>query len=212
MKYEAPNSKCSLCGSQFTRQGMTRHVKSCLKKNLEKKRAKGKPKGFLLLNVADAFNPDYFLYLLVDEKTTLGELDGFLRDIWLECCGHMSAFSFERYVDEMDMRKKVGDAFRLGDNLIYQYDFGSTTELNIRNVGCYGGPMDEKIQIAARNTEPIIPCDQCSAKPAVQICTECIWDEAGWLCEDCAQTHECGEDMFLPVVNSPRTGVCAYAG
>lgn len=191
---------------------MTRHVKSCLKKNLEKKRAKGKPRGFLLLNVADAFNPDYFLYLLVDEKTTLGELDGFLRDIWLECCGHMSAFSFERYVDEMDMRKKVADAFRLGDNLIYQYDFGSTTELNIRNMGRYGGPMDQKIQMAARNTEPIIPCDQCSAKPAVQICTECIWDEAGWLCEDCAQTHECGEDMFLPVVNSPRTGVCAYAG
>jgi hypothetical protein len=32
------------------------------------------------------------------------------------------------------------------------------------------------------------------------------------LSEDCAQTHEFGEDVFLPVVNSPRTGVCAYAG
>ena len=112
----------------------------------------------------------------------------------------------------MDMGQKAADAFEFGSNLINQYDFGSTTELNMRNMGRYRGAMDEKIHIVARNTQPVIPCDQCSAKPAVQICTECIWDEAGRLCADCAQTHECGEDMFLPVVNSPRTGVCAYAG
>ncbi len=211
MEYEAPKSKCELCGSEFARQGMTRHIKSCLKKHLEKKESKHKPQDLLLLHVADAFNPDYFLYLLLGEKTTLNDLDGFLREIWLECCGHMSAFSFERYGDEIDMRQKAADVFEPGSKMVYQYDFGSTTELNIKAMGHYRGPIDQKIQIISRNAQPIIPCDVCSAKPAVQICTECAWD-GGWLCEDCAKTHECDEEMFLPVVNSPRTGVCAYAG
>ena len=211
MEYEVPKSKCEICGSLFARQGMTRHLKSCLKKDLEKKGSGGKPKDLLLLNVSDAPNPDYFLYLLLDEETTLEALDIFLRNIWLECCGHMSSFSVGRYGDEIDMMQKVSGAFEFGDNLTYRYDFGSTTELNIRGMGSYKGLVKEKIQIIARNAPPIIPCDQCSAKPAVQVCTECIWD-GGWLCEDCAKTHDCDEDMFLPVVNSPRTGVCAYMG
>ena len=34
----------------------------------------------------------------------------------------------------------------------------------------------------------------------------------GLLCEDCAKTHEGGEDMLLDVCNSPRMGVCGYTG
>lgn len=211
MEYTAPKSKCGLCGSEFAGRGMTRHLKSCLKKNLEKKGGTGKPKDLLFLKVSDAYNPDYFLYLLLDGKTTLDSLDAFLRDIWVECCGHMSAFSIERYGEEMDMGKKVVKAFEFAGNLIYQYDFGSTTELNIQDLGLYRGTMDKKIQVIARNAEPLIPCDACGAKPAVRICSECM-DDGGWLCEDCAKTHECGEDAFIPVVNSPRTGVCAYEG
>lgn len=29
---------------------------------------------------------------------------------------------------------------------------------------------------------------------------------------DFRKTHECGEDMLLPVVNSPRVGMCDYTG
>jgi hypothetical protein len=28
----------------------------------------------------------------------------------------------------------------------------------------------------------------------------------------CAAKHECGEEMLLPVLNSPRAGVCGYCG
>lgn len=211
MEYEAPKSTCSLCGSEFTRQGITRHIKACLTKHLNRE-SKGKPQELLYLNIFDAYNPDYFLHLLLAEKTTLNHLDAFLRDIWLECCGHMSAFSFQRYGDEIDMRRKAKDIFTPGKKITYQYDFGSTTELMVQARGRYHGAIKGKIQIIARNAQPIIPCDGCNAKPAVEICTECQWNDAGWLCEDCAQTHGCDEEMFLPVVNSPRTGVCAYTG
>ena len=112
------------------------------------------------------------------------------------------------------MRHKVEDIFIPGVELIYQYDFGSTTELFIKAVDNYDGATDgnKKIQIITRNAQPIIPCDECGLKPAAQICTECQWDDTGWLCEECAQTQECDEEMFLPVVNSPRTGVCGYIG
>ena len=213
MKYQTPKSRCSLCDSEFARQGLTRHIKSCLTKHLQKP-SKAKPKNLLYLNIHDTFNPDYFLHLLIIGNSTLGNLDLFLRGIWLECCGHMSSFSLRRYGDEINMKQKVEDIFSPGVELNYQYDFGSTTELSIKAVDNYHGTTDgnKKIQIITRNAQPLIPCDECGAKPAVQICTECQWNEKGWLCEGCSQTHECDEDMFLPVVNSPRTGVCGYTG
>jgi hypothetical protein len=88
------------------------------------------------------------------------------------------------------------------------------TELFIKAVYHYHGATDgnQKIQIIARNAQPIIPCDECGAKPAAQICGECQWEDKGWLCAECSQSHECDDEMFLPVVNSPRTGVCGYTG
>ncbi|MCP4756792.1 MAG: hypothetical protein GY866_38510, partial [Proteobacteria bacterium] len=98
--------------------------------------------------------------------------------------------------------------------LEYQYDFGSTTELSVSKLDIYSGTSDitEKINLLARNTEPLVPCDECEGRKATQICCECQWDGGGWLCDNCAPNHECGDEMFLPVVNSPRTGVCGYVG
>lgn len=213
MKYQTPKSRCNLCESEFTRQGLTRHIKSCLTKHLQKP-SEAKHRNLLYLNIYDSFNPDYFLHLLIVGNSSLKILDTFLRDIWLECCEHLSSFSWQRYGEAINMKYKVEDIFIPGEELIYQYDFGSTTELIIKTVDNYHGATDgnKKIQIITRNAQPIIPCDECGEKPAAQICTECQWDERGWLCEECSQSHECDDDMFLPVVNSPRTGVCGYIG
>ncbi len=98
--------------------------------------------------------------------------------------------------------------------LLHEYDFGTPTELLVKVLGEYEGPMErnEPVQILSRNEAHEIPCDECGKAPAVQICTECQWDEEVWLCQACAEDHECGEDMQLPVVNSSRVGVCGYAG
>ena len=209
MEYRAPKSTCQLCMSEYARKGITRHIKTCLKKNLTKG-----DKHLFHLHITDVYEKDYFLHLLLFNNTTLDHLDRFLRDIWLECCGHMSAFSHERWGDEIDKRRKIEDVFRPGLNLMYQYDFGSTTELNLKCIDRYRGKVEstEKIRLIARNAQPIIPCDECASHPAVEICIECQWDEGGWLCEACAEAHKCDEEMRLPVVNSPRTGVCGYTG
>src|SRR6266699_6558196 len=56
----------------------------------------------------------YWMHLEVAVDTTLATLDRFLRETWLECCGHLSVFrigGYNYYVDtEMDafwdMRRK----------------------------------------------------------------------------------------------------------
>ena len=68
----------------------------------------------------------------------------------------------------------------------------------------------KKIELLARNNMPDFRC-KCG-KPATDVCTECLWEGNGFLCEKCAKSHECGEDMLLPVVNSPRMGMCGYTG
>ena len=69
----------------------------------------------------------------------------------------------------------------------------------------------KSVQILARNNPPPIPCASCG-KPATQVCTMCIYNGEAWFCDDCTEDHECEEDYFLPVVNSPRVGQCGYTG
>jgi len=150
--------------------------------------------------------------LKVASNAKLEVLDQFLRDIWLECCGHLSAFRYEG--TELAMRRELKDMLRPGMELLHEYDFGTTTELLVKVVGRYEGPMEKNkpVEILSRNEAPEIPCDECGKALAVEICTECQWEGGGWLCQPCAESHECSEEMFLPVVNSPRTGVCGYTG
>ena len=68
----------------------------------------------------------------------------------------------------------------------------------------------------ARNVHGPSPCQACG-KPAWFLCLGCHHegtdDLAGYVCEDDAGAHSDHEDYgSLPLVNSPRSGVCAYDG
>ncbi|RCW52126.1 hypothetical protein [Halanaerobium sp. ST460_2HS_T2] len=74
----------------------------------------------------------------------------------------------------------------------------------------------DKISVLARNNQPEIKCSHCD-NPAEYICPDCIYNGLGWYCSDCLDKHEENNCMWdsknlLPVVNSPRVGVCAYTG
>ncbi len=213
MEYSAPKSVCLVCKSEFTQKGMGRHLSACLKKNA----TKGKQtltKKYCFLSIRDPYNRDYFLFLLCSQKATLDDLDEYLRKIWLECCGHMSSFSYRKWGEEIPMTTKIQQICEDSATLTYLYDFGSTTELQVKFFREITSSIDigSDIILLSRNAEPVIPCAVCGDYPAAHICTDCQWDGKGWLCEKCASTHECGDEMFLPVVNSPRAGVCAYTG
>ena len=204
---------CTICKSSFSKRGMTRHLQSCIEENLVKEKYSGAKTSlwrFFHLLVEGRYLPQYWLHLKVSNQARFSDLDSFLRDIWLECCGHLSAFRIGR--EDIKMSAKFEYTLQPGMILTHEYDFGTTTELSIRVVSKFESPpAKEYIQILARNDPPEIKCSFCD-QPATLICTECKYSNGGWLCEDCTKTHECDKDLFLPVVNSPRTGECGYTG
>jgi len=163
----------------------------------------------------------YWLHVSAPVSMPLRKLDKFLRQTWLECCGHMSAFEIEgtRYASsscgggERSMKVPLGQVATVGTKFFYEYDFGSTTELALKVVGLREEVSSKGgVRLLARNAPPDILCRGCGEQLATIICTECAWEGGGEFCEECAEDHECDDDMYLPLVNSPRTGVCAYAG
>ena len=240
--------KCLFCGRMFAKAGINRHVQTHLKQKAEKNAA-GRS---YLVKVEP--NPKWgrlpwFLSLWVDGKATIENIDGFLRNIWLECCGHTSAFTnpknrqqgggmwsffeaeellaegktkeYEKLVEEstgkVPMSRKADKVLYKGLKLEYEYDFGSSTELLLTVVEEYPVKADEKIVLLSRNEPLEWLCDTCKKEPATQICTVHNWDENSLFCDKCAKKHAKKCDDFeeyaaLPVVNSPRMGVCGYDG
>jgi hypothetical protein len=219
--------KCSFCNDTYAQRGIVRHLNTHLKK-LEKESTSKKEKSFLVYVKADIM----FLCLWVDGEASFGEVDSFLRSIWLECCGHMSAFTdkdahykpskssdsfFESSPNEVPLDMKVSKVFNKGKKLTYDYDFGTTTRLNIAVKEEFSFSSDEKIVLLSRN-EPIkILCDACKKDAASEICSVHLWDGNGFFCKSCAKKHrkvceDFDEYAQMNLVNSPRTGMCGYDG
>jgi hypothetical protein len=110
-------------------------------------------------------SPKYFLFVNVNAKAYLTTLDKCLRDVWLDCCGHLSSFDFGKdreyysdgYEDGDPMTITLERVFNgvVGTKFIHKYDFGSTTELvgeliNVRNDA--SGPKNGAVQILSRNS------------------------------------------------------------
>lgn len=227
------NGRCTLCGETYTKRGMTRHLRSCKQDHVD---AGDRPT--FHLSIGDAYRTDYWMHVEIEQETTLAALDEFLRDIWLECCGHMSSFTIDDVeyvkpyteeesmlgfaVERRDMDISLGELLEGGLEFTHEYDFGTTTELSLRvaDLG-YGDTGDDGLQdhgygairVLARNEPPEIKCETCGT-PATSVCTEHLYrqESEAWLCEDCTAAHECDDHLFLPVVNSPRVGVCGYTG
>lgn len=213
--------KCELCGTTVTKRSMAKHLQTCLEQH-EAKEAEKKPAEEVRLFhiLVEGYSP-YWLHIEARADTTLKKLDAFLRDIWLECCGHLSAFhtsgrSYMYYAIELgdrNMNAKLSTVLAPGVVMEHEYDFGSSTELRLKVLGERTGRATRRpVRLLARNDPPASVCQECG-EPATQVCTQCLWDEAqGWFCDKCSAEHACDEDMFLPVVNSPRVGVCGYSG
>ena len=194
---------CYLCGAVVAKSGFQRHLSSkhpCEETDCQK---------CVLLRVEGAYEKVYWLYLDMPLTSTLKTLDTFLREIWLECCGHMSAF-FLRSGGEVGKNTKLG-TLPAGLTLHYDYDFGNTTVLQITLLGTVSRPKQRKaVRLLCRNLPLVFKCGGCGEE-ADYICCECeAMEEDPFFCQACMESH--GHEYALPVVNSPRMGVCAYCG
>jgi hypothetical protein len=198
---------CGFCGVRNTKGAMLNHLKRCLPSSSAKS---GSMLPLALLRVEGAYAPDFWLDVAAPSNSHLADLDDLLRKVWLECCGHMSEFYVGRY-NEIGMEAKISHVFgSAGARIGYIYDWGSSTELRIQSAGVTEGTTKRPI-VAARNEPPVFPCDICGL-PASSLCSDCQNTSKGFFCSSHESDHACGEEMLLPVVNSPRMGVCGYTG
>lgn len=220
-KRTVSTGSCALCGETLAKQAMGRHVASCLDRESSKKRA-ARGRAFHIVAEGWGLAP-YWLHIQARADSTLRDLDRFLRDTWLECCGHLSAFTIgeTRYESDEEMSHEsdhrtmdmgLGRVLVPGLVFIHEYDFGTTTRLRLRVVSERPAPSKGgHIRLLARNLPPAILCVSCG-KPARQLCGQCIWEGKGAFCGACARKHPCGEEMLYPLANSPRSGMCGYVG
>jgi len=220
-KRDESQGKCNLCGAAFSKRQMLRHLSEC-----------GHPDGKSVAAVVqlrvDVPGTPFWLDIDVKANATLRQLDDFLRMIWLECCGHLSSFEVghTRYVTAMsdgffgpDPNERSMNA-RLSASLppegsvfSYEYDYGSTTRLRLKVVAHREAPSRREIvRLLARNDNPVWPCSECQETASV-LCAYCFSESDAFFCDAHADEHRCdGEEAILPIVNSPRMGVCGYTG
>ena len=193
----------------------------------------------LHLSVHDG-NGLYWMELAVRADATLRQLDEFLRGMWLECCGHLSEFKIQgtRYSnlaphpddpdadfiradyymeeDEVHMDVVVADVMPEGVAVSYEYDYGSTTELYLENLGRHGDLVGllrprqpwhgDRVAVLARN-EPDEACVACQAPARWRLLSpDSDARELIPFCDGCRP--EAGR--YQLVMNSPREGTDCY--
>jgi hypothetical protein len=140
---------CVYCGKEMTRGGLARHLRTCAQRQQAMATANAQRDQDQILNhlqVQDTHSSDYWLHLEMRDNATLKDLDSYLRAIWLECCGHLSAFTIGPvrytqlfsdsmgYRQEKSMNVRIHKLFRPDMAIPYEYDFGTTSELVIKVV------------------------------------------------------------------------------
>jgi hypothetical protein len=126
---------------------MSRHLKSCL---AEHQPSRGESARIFRLRIEDAYSPVYWMDVEMKARSTLEDLDDFLRGEWLECCGHLSDFDIDGIIYSIpnayddgpfgmvtgpsggDMKVKLGKILNKRTCFYHTNDFGSSTELKLR--------------------------------------------------------------------------------
>ncbi|WP_298846010.1 SEC-C metal-binding domain-containing protein [Clostridium sp.] len=216
--------KCYYCNEKLSERTVKKHVKGCSirkEKIKESIASSKKTKSQYILSIVPQYgSKEYSLYIAIDIDLTLKNLDSFLRNIWLECCGHLSCFiiddvnydssadeEFESFTQAETMDFELGQVISVGDKFKYDYDFGSTTSLKLEVIDEYvAGENHSKIEILARNDEIQNICAICNQKAKYF-----DYEEEKYFCEECIDEDA---DMVgeFEYTNSPRDGVCGYEG
>ena len=213
------SGRCTYCGETVPPNEMAAHLSRCSARQsaLATYQPATSIEGtYFHLYVEDVWTGTYWMHLEMDGSVPLVRLDSYLRATWLECCGHRSAFTAAKDDEPaIRMQRPAHDVFQDFGAIHHQYDFDRTSKTAIRVVGHRKGhPVGPyPIMLMARNHAPEIPCTTCD-QPAEWLCLKCLEGDApDTFCTQHADAHRHQtQDVLLPIVNSPRVGMCTYSG
>jgi hypothetical protein len=121
-------------------------------------------------------------------------------------------------IEDRSLDVPLEKVLKVGQKFSYEYDFGSSTDLTLKVLSEREGANqnededEDAIEILAQNIEPVMLCKVCG-KPAKFVVGGYFDVEENAFCsKKCVKKSGEDAEMLLPVVNSPRVGVCAYTG
>ena len=217
--HKQTKGKCEFCKRELTAGGLVRHLPACDQRQeaIESAR-KGREQKLYHLYVKNEYDSDFWLHLEMNGTASLNELDDYLREIWLECCGHLSQFTYgtRPWGTEISMEQNLEQIAEPDFEMTHVYDFGSSTQTRIKVSDVRRGkPLSEyPIYLMARNNLPKILCEKCNKKATwLYEDYEDPYGEMIALCDQHINDYrdEYGEGI-IEIVNSPRLGVCGYTG
>jgi len=156
-------SVCRGCSKTMLQSRIRDHVSSC-SKIAKLKSAFTSPCTLYRLRVVTMRQP-YELIIDVRGDAPMSFLDAFLRDIWMECCNHLSSFACVACDEDFDenakqpkgnnrptMERHIASVFASCVIAVYRYDFGTTTSVLIQRVSVTeNAKQDVGIFVLARN-------------------------------------------------------------
>jgi hypothetical protein len=222
MPPRSSSGTCLLCKTTVGRIAMPRHTQECLKKSDWPE--SGGPS--YIIRVEGFHSKMFWLLVLARHDAELSDLDSLLRDVWVECCEHLSAFNiygrrFSSYSDYDDFKEDgesglsipLDEVIGPDSSFTYEYDFGSTTKLKLSVVGISPVvPKSGSLCLIARNNRPKIPCYFCKEKGEYLVTN---WPDNPYqiiICRDCTKkkVNDLESEFVMVFPNSPRAGVCGY--
>ncbi|EFA77942.1 hypothetical protein PPL_08587 [Heterostelium album PN500] len=177
---------------------------------------------FVAIVFGDRVATEYWMNVLIPCDTPVYEVEEFLKDIWLECCGHMTTweglkngvgefkdiYGGNEEPDEKDVA--ISECVDLGGTVSMDYDMGTTTTVNLMFYEKINVKMDDPgIRVLIRNTINKPNCKECKKPnhPVHYTCDDCDYSK---MCEECGDgEHE--EHSKTTISNSPRSGSCGYS-
>lgn len=167
---EADNSEghCHVCGGSLRADDVKSHAATCFMdavqsryrvRDVKERYARSQP----LMIWVRSEELRHWMMLIVQPTTGLRQLDQFLRDLWLECCGHMSHFEiggtqysacvpgpgdpplFDTDLaepDEQHMVHTVEETTAMGQKFRHEFDYGDTTCLDLECVAALPVPYE----------------------------------------------------------------------
>jgi hypothetical protein len=219
-----PKLLCKTCPAKFFKKDIITHQNTCIVSTNKHK------SGYLIRFVSYGQNNNqYYMYALFDASSTFSDIDIFLKEMWVECCGHLSGFS------NLNSQIKIKNSTLISkypnqSTFLYEYDYGSTTQVFFEFIEILNLNKKTKtkqpIELLLRNDPPYIKCYSCDKNSVFyyEDMSFCREDSYGFYLEKPKEIKETKvikktkepkeiriqKEYLLPILNSPRSGVCGY--
>src|SRR3990170_2047884 len=187
MRRATTNGICAYCNTEIPKnsRSILSHFSDCHGRHAIEGTGSAE---YVLLLIQAKYSPYYWLVVKARSDVSMKMIDKFLRDIWLECCGHFSEFSDKNAT--IPMARPLTQVLSKGRKIEYVYDYGSSTELTLSMIQTIQDVDEGQLLVLFRNQEPEYECSSCNKK-AVAICPYCIDEGEGFLCQSCIRQHKC---------------------